>query len=79
MGALFPTVTDLSQYTAEVIGVTDPTYRRVINIFSYDDAAKTMTLKFNGAPSGDYLIDIRNDDGSISGKRLAITTVIGLN
>lgn len=79
LGPLFPAVTDLSAYSAEVIGVTDTTYRRVINIVSYNDADKTMTLKFNGAPSGDYLIEIRNDDGSISGKRLTITTVIGLD
>lgn len=75
----FPTITDLSQYSAYIMGMTDKTYRRNIYIMGYDDALKQMTVKFNGAPSGMYRLFIEGPDGRVGGPPLLLTTVIGVD
>ena len=42
----FNTITDLTMYKAVILGLTDTGYERSINIMSYDDTAKSLTLRF---------------------------------
>ena len=46
---------------------------------SYDNTSKEMKVKFNGAPSADYVIEIDGPDGKIGGPALAITTIIAVD
>lgn len=72
----FPDILDIDAYSVFVMG-TD--YKRMINIVSVDNIAKTMTVKFNGAPSGSYRVVIEGPDGFIGGPPLTLTTVIGVD
>ena len=76
LAANFPDILNIDAYTAYVIG-TD--YKRLINIVSVDNIAKTMTVKFNGAPSGSYRVVIQGPDGYIGGPPLVLTSVIAVD
>ena len=44
----------LGDFTVEVTSRDDPAYLKSLFVKSVDDAAKTLTVRFNGAPSGVY-------------------------
>jgi hypothetical protein len=74
----YPDITDISLYDAYVLGTTDFTYSRKINIVTFDNTAKTLTVRFNGAPSGDYVVQITGPEGNVGGK-MKITTLIEID
>jgi hypothetical protein len=43
-----------SDFTVKVTSRGDPAYLKTLFVKSVDDAAKTLTVRFNGAPSGIY-------------------------
>lgn len=77
----FPTITDTDDYIVTVKGVTDSTYSKRLNIVEYKEAEEQLIVRFNGAPSGDYLIDIAGPQGVgvITGSGLPLTTLIRLD
>jgi hypothetical protein len=38
-----------------------------------------MTVKFNGAPSGDYIVIVDGPKGYVGGNRLLLTTIIAVD
>lgn len=75
----YPTISDLSTYSARVKSANDDSYERDLYIMSYDNTSKEMKVKFNGAPSGDYVIEIEGPNGVVGGPALAITTIIAVD
>ena len=75
----YPTISDLSTYSARVKSANDDSYERDLYIMSYDNTSKEMKVKFNGAPSGDYVIEIEGPGGVVGGPALAITTIIAVD
>lgn len=76
MMSSFPDI-DISQYTVEIRGSSD--YQRQLNIVSWNNITKQMKVKFNGAPSDDYVIVVKGPDGFLAGPRLTLTTIIAVD
>ena len=68
---------DLDNYSCFIRGANS--YERELNIVSYDDANKQMTVKFNGAPSDDYVVFVQGPNGYVGGPRLTLKTTIELD
>jgi len=47
-------------FTVNATNVTNPSYIRYLKVIEVDDTAKTLTVFFGGAWSGDYQISIRH-------------------
>lgn len=45
-----------TDFNATLQGLNDTTYEKPLYVMSVDDAQKTLKIKFNGAPSGNYRI-----------------------
>ena len=60
-------------------GVTDPSYSKVLNVVEFKNPEKQLIVRFNGAPSGDYLLHVENKFGVISGSGLPLKTQIRLD
>ena len=54
-------------------------YEKELNIVSYDDATKTMVVKFNGAPSDTYNVQIKGPNGYVGGTALTLETIIAVD
>jgi len=50
----YPYALAASDFQAKLVLASDPTVSRPLYVMSVDDTAKTVTVKFNGAESGDY-------------------------
>ena len=61
----------------EIRGQSD--YVRELNIVSWDNIAKQMKVKFNGALSDDYVVVVQGPDGFLAGPRLTLTTIIAVD
>ena len=72
----FPNIADLSTYRVEITG--ENSYERELNIVEWDDVAKQMIVKFNGAPSGSYSMTVEGPDGFI-GVPLTLTTILAVD
>ena len=58
LDAHFPYTMDRADFTVRAVSKDDSSYFKPMNVISVDDSAKTMTVMFGGAYSGDYLIEI---------------------
>lgn len=47
-------------------------YEKELNIVSYDHATKKMIVKFNGAPSDTYNVQIKGPSGYVGGSTLTL-------
>jgi hypothetical protein len=74
----FPDITaSLDDYKVFVRSLAE--YSRELNIISFDNASKTMKVKFNGAPSDNYVLLVQGPKGYIGGPQLTLTTVIAVD
>lgn len=48
-----------------VIGKDDPTYRKQVRVSSVDDLNNKFTIAFNGAPSGNYKLEVIGPYGNL--------------
>ena len=75
----FPDITAiLDKYRVFVRNMAE-NYQREMNIISFDYATVTMKVKFNGAPSGDYVLFVQGPNGYVGGPQLTLTTVIAVD
>lgn len=58
----YPDVLVATDFTCYLFKPDDYTYRRQLYVMSVDDAAKTVTVKFPGAWSGEYLVQLASDN-----------------
>jgi hypothetical protein len=56
----FPYTLDKADFSVNMTNITNPDYSRPCNVLEVDDAAKTITVMFGGAWSGEYRVDIRH-------------------
>jgi len=71
----FPDITaSLADYTVFVTSASG--YKRELNIVSFDNVSKQMVVKFNGAPSDDYVVYVQGPSGFVGGPILNLKTII---
>lgn len=58
LDATYPIALNKSDFKAELFGINDTTYERELYVMSVDDAAKTVKVKFPGAVSGNYKLQL---------------------
>jgi len=83
----FPLAMKPEDFTVNATSVTKPNYIRYLNVLSVDDGAKTLNVKFGGAESGMFQMNIRhkaygllNTDGmllDVSAKVTKVTPLVG--
>jgi hypothetical protein len=56
----YPETLDAAHFTAKLIDSTNSTKTRALYIVSVDDAAKTIKIKFPGADSGTYYVQVES-------------------
>jgi hypothetical protein len=62
----FPVALDKASFSVNMTSNTDSSIVKYLNVIGVDDAAKTITALFGGAPSGMYTVNIRHStDGLI--------------
>lgn len=54
----YPETLNASDFTAVLYSLNDTEYRRELYVMSVDDSAKTIKIKFPGAVSGTYLLQL---------------------
>ena len=54
--------------------MTDTTYVRELRVKSYDLVAKTLTLRFPGAPSAQYRVELSDKNDKLDDSQLFLTT-----
>lgn len=58
LASSYPDALVAEDFTAVLFGITDTTYERTLFVMSVDDTARTVTIKFPGAWSGQYQLQL---------------------
>jgi hypothetical protein len=56
----YPETLNAADFTAHLIDATNSTNTRALYVVSVDDSTKTIVIKFPGADSGDYLVQVES-------------------
>lgn len=67
----------LSDFTVKVTSRDDAAYLKTLFVKAVDDAAKTLTVRFNGAPSGVYDVQVEGSEGKL--QKIELTTLFEVN
>lgn len=73
----YATTLDVADFTAVLYSLDDVDFERELYVMSVDDSAKTVQVKFPGAESGDYFIQLQSSQSGYIDSDLLTLSVHG--
>lgn len=71
----YPEEVRAEDFTVHLVKPDDEEFRRELRVKSVDNSSKTLTVRFAGAPSGEYALALRSKSlGVVDGSSLVLTT-----